>query len=180
MKKAALTKQAANKMFSKKALTMITLVELIIFVLLFLLVGLPIASKLIGFFSGQPETGTTKSLATLRTEIDHLEENEERTIPLYIDDNHIIKGFLINSKQRPRDCEPTLAGEKRKACFCVCKKETCDQIKGEVNVCQKVEYDLKEEYVLKAKFDEEGNEKPYNCVIKREKTDEKSAITISC
>lgn len=164
---------------SKKALAVKTLVELILFILLFFLLGLPIGMKLIAYFEAQPETGTIKSLELLKTEINHLEENESRTIPIYIDEHHIIKGFLIGSEQRPRGCEPTLEGEKRKACLCVCIKETCDQIKGEVNQCKKVDFNLKEEYILEHKLYEEKII-PYNCIIKREKINEKSQITISC
>lgn len=138
------------------------------------------AARLIDFFTGQPETGTTKSLESLQIETGVLEENEEETIPIYIDEKHVIKGFLIDSNQRPKDCEPTLEGEERKACFCICKEETCDQVKGEVNNCKKLDFNLKEQYVLRTKLDEKGNAKAYNCKIKREKADEKSKIVISC
>ena len=61
------------------------------------------------------------------------------------------------------------------------KKETCDQIKGEVNACEKIEFDLKEQYIIRSKIDPETNQPTdYNCLIKREKVDDKSIISISC
>jgi len=164
-------------MKSKKAMEVRTLVELIIFVLITLTIGLPLGAKIVEYWTGQPATGTTKSLALLKTEINLLEENETRPVPIYIDKYHIIKAFQVNSKGRPPDCEPKIKGETRKACLCVCKKQTCDFLKQEVNECKTIDFDLAEEQILCPQFDIEKEEIiPQNCKL----TKQNQLITISC
>jgi len=150
-----------------------TLVEIIIFVALFF-VALQIGLNLISYFTDQPDSGTTKSLEALKTEINTLEIGEERNVPVFIDKKHIIKGFSKENKLKPTDCRPKLDGEKDKACICICTKETCDTIKKEVGKCQKLDIDLSEEYVLTSNLEKE-EAIPQNCILKR---DEK--ISISC
>ena len=165
------------KLRSKKAMEVWTLVEIIFFAILSITVGLFFVTKGLDWLRGQPATGTTKSLDSLKIEINLLEENENRTVPIYIDEYHIIKGFKIDSKPRPIDCEPTLKGEARKACLCVCKKETCDFAKGEVNKCQTIDFNLEEEFIIYPKIDKETEEPiPQNCKI----TKLEQQITISC
>jgi hypothetical protein len=166
---------------NKKGLEMETgtLIEIIIFALLFF-IALGIGKELLGYFTGEPDTGTTKSLQTMRIEIGTLGLDESRTIPLFIDKSHVIKGFFLENKGKPTDCKPTLVGEKDKACLCICVKETCDQLKKEINVCEKIDFDLKEEYVLGTKLNEKKDAVPQNCIIKREKQGDSSKMAISC
>lgn len=167
-------------MKSKKAIALNTLLGLILFIVITLTIGLPLGSKLIAYWTGQPAEGTSKSLDLLKMEINLLEENETRTVPVYIDGRHIIKGFKIDSKSKPLECEPVSEGEKRKACLCICKKETCDFKKQEINECEKIDFNLEEEFIIRPKISKEEATKGeiiiQNC--KLIKQDQK--ISISC
>lgn len=156
-----------------------TLIEIIIFALLFF-IALGIGKELLGYFTGEPDTGTTKSLQTMKIEIGTIGLDESKTVPVFIDKSHVIKGFFLGNQGKPTDCKPTLEGEKDKACLCICVKETCDQLKKEINTCTKIDVDLKEEYVLKAKLDKDSKVLIQNCIIKREKQGDSSKIAISC
>ena len=163
----------------KKAQEKSTLVELIIFAALFF-VAFTIGYGFYSYFTDQPDTGTTKSLEALKFEINTLELEESRTVPIYIDEKYVIKGFFKDTKEKPTDCKPKLEAEQDKACLCLCKTEACDQIKKEVILCKKIDIDLKEEYILKTKLDEKENPITQNCALTREKQEETSKITISC
>ncbi|MBW2977599.1 hypothetical protein KY331_02020 [Candidatus Woesearchaeota archaeon] len=164
-------------MKSKKAMETRTLIELILFVIITLTIGLPLGSKILDYWRGQPADGTTRSLELLKAEINLLEENETRTVPVYIDAHHIIKGYKIDSKNKPPDCQPTLKGEPRKACLCICKKDTCDFIKQEVNECKKIDFNLVEEKSYPPKISQDsGDAIIQNCKL----TKQDQTITISC
>ena len=148
----------------KKALATRTLVEIIFFVVLFL-VGLIIASKLINFFVEKPKTGTLKSLDTLKIEIDNIDKQTE--VPIYIDASHIIKG-TVNGENVP-GCE------KDKSCLCVCiKKKGCS---GDgISKCTPLESALKNEFTIQPKLvDEEA--KIQNCILAKEN---KKVIVSGC
>lgn len=155
----------------KKALATRTLVEIIFFVVLFL-VGLAIASKLINFFVEKPKTGTLKSLDTLKIEIDNIDKQIE--VPVYVDASHIIKGII--------DGENVPGCEKDKSCLCVCiNKKGCS---GEgINKCTPLESTLKNEFIIQPKFVEEKAKlvekeaKIQNCILAEE---EKKVVVSGC
>jgi len=163
---------------SKKGLERETIIELIIFIILFF-IAFKIGAGFLGYFTEKPEIGTVKSVQALRIEIGTLEQKESRTVPVFIDENHVIQGFFKDNTIKPTACKPKLKGEKPKACLCVCTESTCDQIKKEVEDCTKVDFELKEEYTLTHKLDEEDNAILQNCVLTR-LDEEETPISISC
>ncbi len=124
-----------------------TLVQLILFAAVTLAIAIPMYTKYYETRLATPKTGTTKAMDAIRIEINNI--YSDRDLPIYVDENHIIKIFPANSAGRPdaKGCKE----EKDKSCICVCTAETCEG--NEVNACRTFDADFfKQEYVIYPKI----------------------------
>ncbi len=162
---------------NKKALATKTLVELIFFAVITLLIALPLLMKMFGFFIGEPDTGTKKSLDALAIEINNL--NRETTVPVYVDEAHVIRGYTA------QDAKPS--GSKcinDKSCLCICSinEEGCGQENREIQ-CSKLDFNLQDNLMIEPKLvnkqgqiDEDGKAIIQNCLL----SIDNNIVTVSC
>jgi hypothetical protein len=109
-----------------------TLVQIILFAAITLAIAIPACVKLTNWWTEKPRTGTSKSLDTIRIEVNNLYGRKE--IPVYVDESHVIKIFNVGDPERPEfeGCKK----QKDKSCICVCKTSTCNIDEDEVNLCK--------------------------------------------
>ncbi|MBN2421879.1 hypothetical protein JXB41_01515 [Candidatus Woesearchaeota archaeon] len=118
-------------MIDKKAdISVRMLVEIILIVLVLLLIYIPIKNIVLSLVIGKPQAGTEKSFDRLMLEINHLAE-EEKTIPIYLDNRHKITGYDKLS-QKPGRCETD------KSCICLCSADGCTPDKN-INECNSLD-----------------------------------------
>lgn len=144
-----------------------TLVEIIIFALVFLLILLPVGWGIYTIFAKSDAVqGTIKSKDALVVEINNI--ITERTVPVYVDEDSVIK---VYKKGGPTgDCYAD------QSCICVCKKDTCDRTKKEIVVCRRTDIRVDKDYLI---LPIAGEKQVQNCMLKATQTKEDSKdITI--
>ncbi|MBN1501913.1 hypothetical protein JW930_00075 [Candidatus Woesearchaeota archaeon] len=113
-------------MRNKKAdLSYKTLAEVLLFVVFFLVIIAPACTKIINFFTGKPESGTTRAFQNILLSVNHLSLGE-KVIPVYIDERHAIFGFN-KADTKPQACLQQ-GNDPEKSCICLCWHDTpCEQ-----------------------------------------------------
>lgn len=146
--------------------------QIIFFAIITLLIAIPACTRLYGFWTAKPSSGTTKSVDAIRIEVNNLYDSEE--VPVFVDEGHIIKIFNAKSTEKP------LFGECKKyqgkSCICVCTQPSCDAGKREVNLCKAFEGDYFEnDHVIPPKI---SDDEPHtqNCVFVKDETTKKISL----
>jgi|TARA_B100001971_G_C18242142_1_gene571625 hypothetical protein len=155
---------------NKKALAIKFLIGLILFAVITLLVAFPILSKMFGFFISVPETGSKKSLDALTIEINNIGRDKPRTVPVYVDEDHFIKGYTTEENK------PMVKGcEEDQSCLCLCSlRDTCT-FQDKKMQCKRLEFEIKDPFLINTKLDE-GDPTVQNCELIRDNT----GVSISC
>ena len=106
-----------------------TLVEIIIFIIIFF-IFLRIGAKVWDFYVAKPKTVTVNSFNMLHKHIKYFDKDFSDGFPMQVDERHIIKGFDAKNTNKPKMCDAL------KSCICICEA-TCES--ESVSECKTLE-----------------------------------------
>ncbi len=107
------------------------MIKLFLFLLFMVFVGLPLIVRIYKTATGSRGTATINSMERMTKTIKYMEEGDNEIIPVYVDENHMIRGYDIKT-EKPGGCDPELS------CLCVCKKDGCTS--QNIKKCAKIDY----------------------------------------